>query len=78
VLLLDGIFLHRDELVGAWDFSVFLDVPVDIAVARMVERDGPTPIPTIPATLGPELAPASDRRVDVSPVRNRGVKILLE
>jgi uridine kinase len=26
ILLLDGIFLHRPELQGAWDFSVFLRV----------------------------------------------------
>jgi hypothetical protein len=26
VLSVDGLFLHRDELVGAWDLSVFLDL----------------------------------------------------
>lgn len=24
VLVLDGVFLHRDELAGFWDFSVYL------------------------------------------------------
>ena len=43
VLVVDGIFLHRDELVGAWDFSVFLDVGFDVSVARMVVRDGASP-----------------------------------
>lgn len=40
VLIVDGLFLHRDELAGAWDFSVYLDVPFATSVARMAERDG--------------------------------------
>ncbi|MFS8099735.1 uridine kinase [Lentzea alba] len=40
ILLVDGIFLHRDELVEHWDFSVFLDVPFEVSVARMGRRDG--------------------------------------
>jgi uridine kinase len=40
VLVLDGVFLHRDELAGVWDFSVFLDVPFDVIAARMAIRDG--------------------------------------
>ena len=31
VLIVDGIFLHRPELRGLWDWSVWLDVPVDVA-----------------------------------------------
>ena len=38
ILLLDGIFLHRDELRGYWDYSVFRDVPVDVAVPRGAAR----------------------------------------
>ncbi len=49
VLLLDGIFLHRDELVAVWDFSVFLEVPVETSVARMVDRDGANPDPKHPS-----------------------------
>lgn len=45
VLVLDGIFLHRDELRGAWDFSIFLDVGFDISVARCAARDGASPDP---------------------------------
>ncbi|MHB8246974.1 MAG: uridine kinase [Acidimicrobiales bacterium] len=48
-LIMDGIFLHRDELLGVWDFSVYLDVPVEISVARMVERDGANPDPNHPS-----------------------------
>jgi uridine kinase len=40
VLVVDGLFLHRDELAPVWDFSVFLDVPFDVTVARMAKRDG--------------------------------------
>lgn len=45
VLLLDGIFLHRRELRDTWDSSVFLDVPVGVAVARVAARDGTSPDP---------------------------------
>ncbi|MDM7830505.1 nucleoside/nucleotide kinase family protein [Cellulomonas edaphi] len=44
VVLVDGLFLHRDELVGAWDVSVFLDVPFEVTVARMAVRDGASPV----------------------------------
>ncbi len=40
VLLLDGLFLHRDELAGVWGLSVFLDVPFAVSVARLAARDG--------------------------------------
>lgn len=40
VLLLDGLFLHRAELAGCWDVTVFLDVPYTETAARMALRDG--------------------------------------
>jgi uridine kinase len=40
VLVLDGLFLHRDELRDYWHLSVFLDVPFEVSVARMATRDG--------------------------------------
>ncbi|GAA4838768.1 hypothetical protein GCM10023221_15330 [Luteimicrobium xylanilyticum] len=40
LVVVEGSFLHRDELVGLWDFSVFLDVSFDEAARRMSERDG--------------------------------------
>lgn len=40
VLVLDGLFLHRDELAGYWDLSVFLDVPFEVTARRMADRDG--------------------------------------
>ncbi len=45
VVIVDGLFLHRDELVGYWDFSVFLDVPFEVTAERMRVRDGPSPAP---------------------------------
>ncbi len=49
MLLLDGLFLHRDELAAAWDFSIFLDVAFSVSVARMAERDGTTSDPAPPS-----------------------------
>lgn len=49
VLLLDGIFLHRDELAGAWDLSIFLDVGFDETARRMARRDGSEPDPEHPS-----------------------------
>ena len=45
VLILDGIFLHRDELRGLWDFSIFLHAPYAETFARMAKRDGCDPNP---------------------------------
>jgi uridine kinase len=49
VLVLDGMFLHRDELVGVWDVSVFLDVPFTETARRMSVRDGTHPDPEHPS-----------------------------
>lgn len=43
VLIVDGIFLHRPELRGLWNWSVWLDAPVDVVFARMAVRDGTDP-----------------------------------
>jgi uridine kinase len=48
VLIVDGLFLHRDELAECWGFSVFLDAPFEVTVARMAERDGSHPDPGHP------------------------------
>ncbi|MBD7920003.1 uridine kinase [Cellulomonas sp. Sa3CUA2] len=45
LVLVDGTFLHRDELRGRWDWSLYLHVPFDVAARRMVERDGVDPDP---------------------------------
>ncbi|WP_202918065.1 uridine kinase [Mycolicibacterium sp. CBMA 295] len=45
VLVVDGIFLHRNELATTWDLSVFLDVPFIETARRMALRDGSHPDP---------------------------------
>ncbi|MGE0172255.1 MAG: uridine kinase [Oligoflexales bacterium] len=43
ILIFDGIFLHRNELVKYWDFSIFLTVNFTVSVPRFAKRDkGPT------------------------------------
>jgi uridine kinase len=43
VVIVDGLFLHRDELVRRWDLSVFLDVPPAVSASRLAARDGLPP-----------------------------------
>jgi uridine kinase len=45
VLVVDGNFLHRDELAKAWDFSLFLAIKLKTAVSRLASRDGTSPDP---------------------------------
>jgi uridine kinase len=45
VVVVDGLFLHRDELVQHWSFSVFLEVPFAVSVARVAARDGTSAAP---------------------------------
>lgn len=49
VVVVEGMFLHRDELVDRWDWSVFLDVPFAETARRMARRDGSHPDPGHPA-----------------------------
>lgn len=49
VVVVEGMFLHRDELRDAWDISVFLDVPFAVSVRRLAERDGTNPNPDDPS-----------------------------
>ena len=58
-LIVDGIFLNRPELRGLWNFSVWLEVPREIAEARMAERDGVASKPRY--ELGQELYLAEAR-----------------
>lgn len=38
LLLIEGIFLHRRELAGYWDASVWVDVPFSVSVPRGNDR----------------------------------------
>lgn len=49
VLLLDGLFLHRPELRGLWDLSIFCRVGPEVSCARMADRDGAPADPLDPA-----------------------------
>lgn len=39
-LIVDGVFLNRPELRGLWSWSIWLDVPIELADARLTARDG--------------------------------------
>ncbi|WP_245477848.1 uridine kinase [Bradyrhizobium guangxiense] len=45
ILLIDGIFLHRPELLAYWDASIFLRTDFAVSVARCASRDGSSPDP---------------------------------
>jgi uridine kinase len=45
ILVVDGLFLHSDELASCWDVSVFVEVRFAVSVARMAQRDGSSPDP---------------------------------
>lgn len=49
VVIVEGLFLHRDELARFWDFSIFLDVPFSETARRMAQRDGTDPDPEHPS-----------------------------
>ena len=48
-MIVEGMFLHRDELRDAWDMSVFSNVPFAVSVRRLAERDGTNPNPDDPS-----------------------------
>lgn len=43
VLLFDGVFLHRPELQRHWDYSILLEAPFEVTIARCAGRDGSSP-----------------------------------
>jgi uridine kinase len=43
ILLFDGIFLHRTQLLSYWDLSIFLDAPFEVTIPRAAGRDGSLP-----------------------------------
>ncbi len=40
LVLVEGTFVHRDELVQFWDYSIYLDVPFAEAAIRLHQRNG--------------------------------------
>ncbi|HAP89163.1 MAG TPA: uridine kinase [Arthrobacter bacterium] len=51
LVLVEGMFLHRDELIGIWDYSIYLDVPFLETARRMSLRDGSHADPEHPSML---------------------------
>lgn len=47
--IVEGMFLHRQELAGYWDHSLFLKAPFAQTAKRMAIRDGTAPDPTHPS-----------------------------
>jgi uridine kinase len=41
IVIVDGTFLQRAELAGAWDVVIFVEASEDVALARGAERDAP-------------------------------------
>lgn len=39
VLVVDGVFALRDELIDAWDLTIWLSIDPELSIARGVERD---------------------------------------
>ncbi|THJ64664.1 uridine kinase [Arthrobacter echini] len=48
LVLVEGMFLHREDLAATWDASVFLDVPFTETAARLATRNGSNPDPEHP------------------------------
>ena len=49
VLIFDGIFLHRPQLRGFWDMSVYVHVPFAVSVPRGAARGYGHPDPQHPS-----------------------------
>ena len=51
VLVVDGIFTHRDELIRYWDYSVWLEVPFTVSIPRGAQRGYGNPDPGSPKNV---------------------------
>lgn len=40
LVIVEGTFLHRAELLGFWDYSIYLDLPLEKSEERMAARAG--------------------------------------
>ena len=39
IVLFDGVFLFRPELINFWDIKIFIDINFDVAIDRVLNRD---------------------------------------
>lgn len=40
IVIVEGIFLQRRELEGIFDYMIFMDVPEEVRLSRVLKRDG--------------------------------------
>ncbi|MDE6763564.1 MAG: AAA family ATPase [Oscillospiraceae bacterium] len=40
IVIIEGIFLQREELRGVFDYMIYIDIPEEIRLERVLERDG--------------------------------------
>lgn len=40
IVIVEGVFLQRPELEGQFDLTVYIDVPEEIRLQRVLRRDG--------------------------------------
>lgn len=40
IVIIEGVFLQRQELKGAFDYMIYIDIPEEIRLNRVLERDG--------------------------------------
>lgn len=40
IVIIEGIFLQREELRDAFDFMIYIDIPEEVRLERVLERDG--------------------------------------
>lgn len=49
VLIVDGVFLNREELRGIWNYSIYLETPWSTAFERLAAQFGVDPDPDAPS-----------------------------
>lgn len=40
IVIIEGVFLQRQELKGVFDYMIYIDIPEEIRLDRVLERDG--------------------------------------
>jgi len=72
VLLLEGIFLQRKEIRRYLDFIIYLDVPQEVRLSRVIKRDGYIGgLKDIKCKYARRYFPAEEKYIlDYSPIEN--------
>lgn len=40
IVIIEGVFLQRQELKGVFDYMIYIDIPEEVRLERVLERDG--------------------------------------